>query len=82
MEHENCEHILYSLSGYLDGELETELCAEIERHLSGCDDCRVVVDSLKKTIYLYHVTAENDQVPNGLRERLFESLELNDFLKQ
>jgi mycothiol system anti-sigma-R factor len=82
MEPENCKHILNSLSGYLDGELEAELCAEIERHLSGCDDCQVVVDSLKKTIYLYHVTAGKEQVPNGLRERLFESLELTDFLKQ
>jgi anti-sigma factor (TIGR02949 family) len=81
MEHENCKHILYSLSGYLDGELEIELCAEIERHLSGCENCQVVVDSLKKTIYLYHVTTEQEQVPNGLRDRLFESLNLNDFIK-
>lgn len=82
MEHENCKHLLHSLSGYLDGELENELCAEIERHLSGCENCRVVVDSLKKTIYLYHVTTEQAQVPNGLRDRLFESLKLNDFIKK
>ena len=81
MEDENCKHILHSLSGYLDGDLEAELCAEIERHMNGCENCRVVVDSLKKTIYLYHVTAEQEQVPNGLRERLFESLKLDEFLK-
>jgi hypothetical protein len=40
------------------------------------------VDSLKKTIYLYHVTTEQAQVPNGLRDRLFESLKLNDFIKK
>lgn len=82
MEHGNCRHILHSLSGYLDGDLEDELCAEIERHLNGCENCQIVVDSLKKTIYLYHVTAGQEQVPNGLRDRLFESLELNDFLKK
>jgi len=80
MAHENCKHLLGSLSDYVDGDLGEEICAEIERHLSGCENCRVVVDSLKKTVYLYHATAGDAQIPEGVRNRLFQRLELKDLL--
>lgn len=82
MDHQNCRHLLHSLSDYIDGTLDETLCAEIERHLSGCDNCRIVIDSLKKTISLYQVTSRQAGVPDGLRERLFHRLELDDYLKR
>jgi anti-sigma factor RsiW len=78
----NCHELLSSLSDYIDGELEPGLCAEIERHLEECDKCRVVVDSLRKTITLYHVIAESAEVPHEVRERLYRRLELGDFLQK
>ena len=51
--HQNCESLLGSLSEYIDGELNPELCQEIEKHLEGCENCRIVVDTLRKTILLY-----------------------------
>ncbi len=80
MEHESCRYLLDSLSEYVDGELKTELCAEIDRHLEHCDNCRIVIDSLRKTVYLYHATAEPPIMPDEVRERLFTRLDLSDFL--
>jgi anti-sigma factor (TIGR02949 family) len=80
MAQENCKHLLGSLSEYIDGDLGDEICAEIEKHLAGCENCRVVIDSLKKTVYLYHVTSEDTQVPDGVRNRLIQRLELKDLL--
>lgn len=83
MDHENCHHLLGSLSEFVDGSLETELCIEIERHLAGCDNCQVVVDSLRKTIYLYHVTAQpSPAVPDDVRKRLFRRLHLDEFIQK
>jgi anti-sigma factor (TIGR02949 family) len=79
MEHKDCKHLLGSLSEYVDGELQGELCAELERHLAECHNCRIVVDSLNKTISLYHVTAQHADVPDGVRERLFRRLDLDCF---
>lgn len=80
MDHETCHHLLNSLSEFVDGSLEAELCLEIERHLADCDNCQVVVDSLRKTIYLYHLTAqESPTVPVEVRQRLFHRLNLEDF---
>jgi anti-sigma factor RsiW len=80
MDHENCRILLSSLSEYVDGLLEAELCAEIEKHLCDCDNCRIVVDSLRKTIDLYHITGEQTTAPPNVRERLFHSLKLDEFL--
>lgn len=81
-DHGECRHLLGSLSDYLDGTLEAELCSELEKHLAECENCRVVVDSLQKTIYLYHATAENVAVPDEVRVRLFRCLNLEDYLEK
>ncbi len=82
MDHKNCRHLLDSLSEYVDDSLGEELCQEIDRHLENCEDCQIVVDSLRKTIYLYHATAPQAAVPQDVRSRLFHRLELDEFLEQ
>jgi predicted anti-sigma-YlaC factor YlaD len=77
-----CKQILGNLSEYIDGELQAELCAEIEEHLKDCDNCRVVVNTLRKTIELYEQTAMSSELPQGVRARLFFKLELNEYLKK
>jgi anti-sigma factor (TIGR02949 family) len=81
MEHKKCQHLLGSLSEYIDGDLAEELCTEIERHLAECENCRVVVDSLNKTVYLYQTTSQQVDVPAGLRERLYRRLDMDDYIE-
>lgn len=80
---ENCRLILGSLSEYVDGTAGEALCEEIERHLADCDNCRVVVDTLKKTVYLFKVSAETEsvQMPEEVKDRLFRVLNLEDYLQ-
>ncbi len=82
IDHETCHHLLNSLSDYIDGELSGELCAEIDRHLQGCDNCRIVIDSLRKTVTLYRTSAEETNMPVDVRDRLYARLELGEFLNQ
>jgi predicted anti-sigma-YlaC factor YlaD len=66
----------------VDGALQDELCRELEEHLSECENCRVVVDTLKKTIYLYKTANSKADVPADVRERLFKRLNLEEFVKR
>lgn len=75
-----CHHLLNQLSDYLDGTATTEICAEIEKHLADCSDCRVVVDTLQQTVHLYHTLPQPD-LPQQARERLYKTLNLEPFLK-
>jgi anti-sigma factor (TIGR02949 family) len=77
--HQDCKALLGTLSEYIDGELPVELCQEIEKHLEGCENCRVVLNTTRRTIDLVHLPASQD-VPVDVRERLFKRLNLDDYL--
>jgi anti-sigma factor (TIGR02949 family) len=78
--HKNCAELLGSLSSYIDGELNPELCQELEKHLDGCEDCRIVLNTTKRTIDLVHSPVEKPELPDDVRERLFKRLNLDDYL--
>ncbi len=68
-----CDELLKLLSDYVDGQIDPSLCAELEKHLGGCNPCRVVVDNLRRTIKLY----KDDQVyelPADFKARLHDAL--------
>lgn len=69
-----CQALLGQLDDYIDGELEAALCAEIEQHLAGCDDCRVLVDTTRKTITLYRRQTPVE-LPEGTMVRLRQALD-------
>ena len=78
-----CSALLGYLSDYVDGDLSEDLCRAIEDHVAGCQDCRIVVDTLRKTISLYHTSAAQPvELPGTVREHLFKVLNLEDYLKR
>lgn len=81
-QHKDCRQLLGTLSEYVDGELDEELCSILEQHLEGCEDCRIVVDTLRKTIYLYHATATTEDIPVDIRKRLYKSLNIEQYLEK
>ncbi len=72
---ELCRELKAQLPDYLDGELQSQVCAQLEEHLRGCDNCRVMVDTLKKTITLYRDYGPAD-VPTDVHQRLTHVLDL------
>jgi anti-sigma factor (TIGR02949 family) len=80
--HTNCKSLLGSLSDYVDGELSAELCREIEKHIAECEDCRIVVDTTRKTIDFIHASNyPQTDLPDEVRDRLFKRLNLSAYLK-
>jgi mycothiol system anti-sigma-R factor len=79
--HLHCKEFVDTISSYVDGDLSEELCAELDKHLSECDNCRIVVNTLKKTIDIYHQQAEKEKAPEDVKDRLFYRLNLEKFRK-
>lgn len=69
----NCKGVIHELSNYLDGELESSLKLELERHLEDCQDCNLIVDQTKKTIKIF-CDSEPVELPSDVRSRLHEAL--------
>jgi anti-sigma factor RsiW len=78
-----CHDLLANISEYVDGTLREDLCLMLEEHIQSCQNCEIVVNTLKKTIDLYHETGEEeDAIPDEVRNRLFARLDLDDFLEK
>jgi predicted anti-sigma-YlaC factor YlaD len=68
------------LSDYLDRGAKARLCRRIEEHLRECPDCRMYVDTLRKTVVLYRGLGE-EKVPAGVSQRLFRTIRLAEVRK-
>ena len=72
-----CQELLGQLNAFVDGDLVAELCHDLELHLADCADCRVVFDTLAKTITLYHtLDATPIALPADVEARLLRRLNL------
>lgn len=56
---------------YLSGQLDEQLSADYERHLSSCEACHQEVESLHKTLTSLLEAAPDAEPPDDLGERLF-----------
>ncbi len=48
----SCKDVVLAFSRHLEGEIDSDLCAELEKHLEGCPACRSRCDSLRSTLTL------------------------------
>ena len=64
-----CPDYIQSLNDYLDGGVDPELCTEIESHIGECENCRIMVDSLKQTVTLCR-DGKEEPLPDALDEKL------------
>lgn len=47
-----CKEMFAELSNYLDEELDDSLCAELEKHMEGCEPCLAFLASLEESIQI------------------------------
>jgi anti-sigma factor RsiW len=69
----NCKGLISELVDYLDEALDASSRADLEQHLGKCKNCRIVVDTTRKTIDIF-CNAEPAPLPEDVRNRLHEAL--------
>jgi len=65
----SCRDLLAELSNLVDGEVAPDVRAEIEHHLSDCRTCRILYDTMKKTLVVV-TEAGSFELPEALAGRL------------
>ncbi len=63
-----CPDVLTLFSRHLEGEISSDVCAEMEAHLRGCERCRGACDSLKSTLALCRRSGPEVQVPVAVQK--------------
>jgi anti-sigma factor RsiW len=68
-----CQKIILELSNYLDNEMDNSLRLEFEEHMGRCPNCRVIIDTTRRTIEVYR-GCEPVPLPESLHNKLRETL--------
>lgn len=70
-----CEAVLIQLSDLADDALRPDVRHDLEQHLDGCPNCRLVYDTLTETIRLYRkLGAAPVELPAPIEQRLLRCL--------
>ena len=69
-----CKDFLSELSDYLDENIDAELRAKLEKHITECPNCWVVADTTRRTIKIYK-GMEPHPIPEDVQSRLMQALD-------
>jgi anti-sigma factor RsiW len=73
-----CTDLLRQMGAYIEGDLPENICRELEAHMAACQNCRVVLNTTRRTIELYQDYEADATLPTGIRQRLFARLDLDN----
>lgn len=62
-----CPDVLSLYSRHLEGDIDSDLCAEMEKHIAACARCRASCDSLKRVLAVCR-SVPAERVPGSVRE--------------
>ncbi len=72
----SCPEVYEHLCDNLDEQIDSESCRQIKAHLAGCENCTALLDSLKKTVYLYR-KYPTPKLPTKIKTELFAVVRLD-----
>jgi len=58
MDTDLCTWIYNHLSEYLDAEMQTDVCEQLETHILECSSCRALLRTMKGTVEIVHELPE------------------------
>ncbi len=64
-----CEDFISGLADFIDGEMPSELCDEIEKHIGQCNNCRIMVDTMRQTVHLCR-EGKQEKLPPAIEAKL------------
>jgi RNA polymerase sigma-70 factor (ECF subfamily) len=75
MDRDFCSWVLQHLSEYIDREMQSDVCEELEAHLLECPSCRTLHQTMDGTVGMVHDLSQR-AIPadclNRIRERLLK----------
>lgn len=69
-----CKDFLHELSDYLDENIDAELRAKLEKHITECPNCWVIADTTRKTVQIYK-GMDPYPIPSEVEQRLMQAIE-------
>jgi predicted anti-sigma-YlaC factor YlaD len=63
---------------FMGEDLDAPVCKEVAEHLENCPNCKVYLDTVKKTVTICQETEKDKEMPRDIKNRLFKVLNIDD----
>jgi len=61
---------------FMGEDLNAPVCKEVAEHLESCPDCKVYLDTVKKTVTICQESEKEEELPEDIKNRLFNVLNI------
>lgn len=68
-----CRKYIQEIADFVDGEIDESLCADLVEHMKSCENCRIMVDSMRQTVMLCR-DGKLEKLPPAIESRLNAAL--------
>jgi hypothetical protein len=70
------KEIYKQICDFMGEDLDAPVCKEVAEHLEKCPNCKVYLDTVKKTVTICQGTEKKEEMPEDIKNRLFKVLNI------
>lgn len=70
------QEIYKKICDFMGEDLNAPACKEVAEHLESCPNCKVYLDTVKKTVTICKEIEKEEKIPQEVKNRLFKVLNL------
>jgi hypothetical protein len=70
--------IYKQICDFMGEDLNAPVCKEVAEHLESCPDCKVYLDTVKKTVTICQESEKEQELPDDIKNRLFNVLNIRN----
>ena len=60
----------HEICDYLGEDLDSKLCKGVKEHLDSCPECKIYIDSIKKTVKLCKENEKSYKTPKNCKDKI------------
>ena len=72
------KEVYKQICDFMGEDLDTPVCKEVAEHLESCPNCKVYLDTVKKTVTICQETEKEKEIPQDIKNRLFKILNIGE----
>jgi predicted anti-sigma-YlaC factor YlaD len=70
------QDVYKQICDFMGEDLDAPACQEVAEHLANCPNCKVYLDTVKKTVTICRDNEKEKAVPKDVKNRLYKVLNL------
>lgn len=68
------QEVYKKICDFMGEDLNAPACKEVAEHLDSCPNCKVYLDTVKKTVTICQEIEKEEEMPQEVKNRLFKVL--------